>query len=72
MGKVGKSTDTYLINSEDIFYVELGNCSTQYNEYFSLDFISDIDNKKEKTEMYMNRDKLKGLADFIYNYLENN
>lgn len=66
-----KPTETYSINSEDTFYVELGDCSTKWNEYFSLDFITNINNKKEITEMYMNRDKLKGLAEFILNYLEN-
>ena len=77
MGDTVKSIDTYVIG--DNLSVHLGNCSTKHNEYFSFDFhstkngsyfYSDTHNEPS-FESYMSRDKLRGLAVFILNYLEN-
>ena len=66
MGK--KPKKTYKI--EDNLDIGLGYCSTKNNEYFSFDL---FDNQTtESFETYMSRDKLRGLAVFILNYLEHN
>jgi len=66
MGNPAKSIDTYIIG--DDLSVNLGNVSTKNNEYFSFDFVC-MD--EPSFETYMTRDKLRGLAIFILNYLEN-
>lgn len=54
----------------DSLSVNMSDCSTKQNEYFSFDFV-DNDNG-ESYETYMSREKLRGLAVFILNFLENN
>ena len=68
MGNPAKSIDTYIIG--DNLSVNLGNVSTKYNEYFSFDFV--FMDEQPSFETYMTRDKLRGLAVFILNYLEKN
>lgn len=78
MEKSVKSNNTYIIG--DNLSVSLGNVSTKNNEYFSFDFHStnngsyfySISHNEPSFETYMSRDKLRGLAVFILNYLENN
>ena len=73
-----KSIDTYIIG--DNLSVNLGNVSTNNNEYFTFDFVCMRKTRllrREKRdepsfETYMSRDKLRGLAVFILNYLEKN
>jgi len=70
MGNSAKSIDTYVIG--DNLSVNLGNISTKNNEYFSFDFFSTRIGGEPSFETYMSREKLRGLAVFILNYLENN
>lgn len=69
MSDPAKSIDTYVIG--DSLSVNVGKCSTKLKgiEYFSFDFVG---GDKPSFETYMTRDKLRGLAVFILNYLENN
>ena len=63
-----KSIQIYSIN--DTVNVYLSDCSLKNNECFGLDLFD-----YETNEIFgtmMDRDKLRGLADFIYKYLENN
>lgn len=62
-----KSTNIYTVG--DSLSFSLGDCSTKHNEYFSFDIVC-MD--EPSFETYMTRDKLRGLAVFILNYLENN
>ena len=66
---VAKNATTQTFNIGESLRVELGDCSTKYDEYFGFDF---VDSNNDRYETYMNRDKLRGLAVFILNYLENN
>lgn len=50
--------------------IEMNDVSTKDNEYFSFDIV-DIRNKNT-IQSYMTKDKLRGLAVFILNYLEKN
>jgi len=70
MGNPAKSIDTYFIG--DNLSVNVGKCSTKNNEYFIFDFLSTRIDGEPSFETYMTRDKLRGLAVFILNYLENN
>lgn len=49
--------------------IEMNDVSTKDSEYFSFDMI-DIRNNNT-VQSYMTKDKLRGLAVFILNYLEN-
>lgn len=49
--------------------IEMNDVSIKDNEYFSFDIV-DIRNKNT-IQSYMTKDKLRGLAVFILNYLEN-
>lgn len=65
-----KPTETYKI--ADSVVVNLGNCSTKNNDYFSFDFFSTRVGDYPTFKTSMSRDKLRGLAVFILNYLEQN
>lgn len=63
-----KSIQIYSIS--DTVNAYLSNCSLKNNEYFGFDL---FDYETHETfDTYMDRDKLRGLAVFILNYLENN
>lgn len=63
-----KSIQIYSIS--DTVNVYLSDCSLKNNEYFGFDL---FDYETHETfDTYMDRDKLRGLAVFILNYLENN
>ena len=63
-----KSLATYPINNT--LSINVADISTRHNEYFTFDFFDKETNSG--FESYMSRDKLRGLAVFILNYLENN